>query len=245
MTTTKTTTAVYLMTGDIGGTNSRMSLYASHTSCGHDEPLFQKTFRNHEALPEHVRSDPNAFIKYIIIPFLEYCWTQENKNKTLLVPLNECTIFGCLATAGIVNENKVEMTNLGNLRINGNSIPCYHKYKSEMDDAALLNNPYLSRIVQCHIVNDFVAQGYGCLTLTESDVQHLYGPNDVSPQDLKKGPKVCVGAGTGLGECYLTQSGGMGLDAGMYTVRTTCLHVCLCVVVVIVTLPTAKKFSRQ
>jgi glucokinase len=223
MTTTTTSSTVYLMTGDIGGTNSRMSLYASNTSCCKNEPLLAKQFRNHEALPDHVRADPNAFCKYIIIPFMEYCWQQPEEHeqadfkKVRLAPLKECTIFCCLATAGIVNENQVEMTNLGNLRINGNAIQGYHKSKSSemmINDPSLANNPYLSRIVQCHIVNDFVAQGYGCLTLTPADVQHLYGPK-IPPQDLIKGPKVCVGAGTGLGECYLTQS----MGEGMYTVR--------------------------
>jgi glucokinase len=224
----------YLMTGDIGGTNSRMSLYESHTSCeGKNQPLLEKKFRNHDALPDNVRSDPNAFSKYIIIPFLEYCWQQQEqddssdadkkKKKVSLVPLNECTIFCCLATAGVVHENQVEMTNIGNLKINGNNIQGYHRKDTKRspmnDDPLLINNKYLARIVQCHIVNDFVAQGYGCLTLSQADVLHLYGPK-IAPQDLIKGPKVCVGAGTGLGECYLTQS----MGEGMYTVRTIVKH---------------------
>lgn len=45
-------------------------------------------------------------------------------------------------------------------------------------------------------------QGYGCLTLKKHEVRHLFGPSDV--ENLPVGPKVCVGAGTGLGECYLT-----------------------------------------
>jgi glucokinase len=42
-------------------------------------------------------------------------------------------------------------------------------------------------------------------------VSHLYGPSDV--EHLPGGPKVCIGAGTGLGECYLTQES----DEGNYT----------------------------
>jgi glucokinase len=45
-------------------------------------------------------------------------------------------------------------------------------------------------------------QGYGCLTLQKHEVKHLYGPSDLD--NLPVGPKVCIGAGTGLGECYLT-----------------------------------------
>jgi glucokinase len=45
-------------------------------------------------------------------------------------------------------------------------------------------------------------QGYGCLTLHKDEVRPLFGPGDV--EQLPDGPKVCIGAGTGLGECYLT-----------------------------------------
>lgn len=82
---------------------------------------------------------------------------------------------------------------------------------------------YLGTIISCTIINDFVAQGYGCLTLKSHECLHLYGPpldffqNDAQPDghgenhipsssssSSSAGPKVCVGAGTGLGECYLT-----------------------------------------
>jgi glucokinase len=65
----------------------------------------------------------------------------------------------------------------------------------------------LKRVTVCRIINDFVAQGYGCLTLDNSEVRHLHGPKvDLNnAESLLTGPKVCVGAGTGLGECYLTQ----------------------------------------
>ena len=57
----------------------------------------------------------------------------------------------------------------------------------------------------CTIINDFVAQGYGCLTLQPDEVRELVPGSlaKINPQ----GPKVCVGAGTGLGECYLTPTG--------------------------------------
>jgi len=40
------------------------------------------------------------------------------------------------------------------------------------------------------------------LTLKKHEVRPLFGPPDLD--DLPIGPKVCIGAGTGLGECYLT-----------------------------------------
>lgn len=46
-------------------------------------------------------------------------------------------------------------------------------------------------------------QGYGCLTLQKHEVRHLFGDSS-DVENLPVGPKVCIGAGTGLGECYLT-----------------------------------------
>lgn len=87
------------------------------------------------------------------------------------------------------------------------------------------SDEYLRRVSVCRIINDFVAQGYGCLALTSSDVHHMHGPKlpglgaggggsssslPSSPSrsgttaSTSPGPKACVGAGTGLGECYLT-----------------------------------------
>lgn len=58
------------------------------------------------------------------------------------------------------------------------------------------------KILNCVFLFLQLQQGYGCLTLTKKDVKHLYGPSDMD--HLPIGPKVCIGAGTGLGECYLT-----------------------------------------
>ena len=40
------------------------------------------------------------------------------------------------------------------------------------------------------------------MTLKKHEVRPLFGPSNLD--DLPIGPKVCIGAGTGLGECYLT-----------------------------------------
>jgi glucokinase len=186
---TKMTT--YLLTGDIGGTNSRMSLYETDSSCYDDKPVIIKHFRNFEHLPDSSHKDPAAFQNNIVIPFLKFCW-ETSADKSKLVPLEECEILACLATAGLVLKNGVQMTNLGDLLVDGNAI--------ENDKS----NKYLKRVTVCRIINDFVAQGYGCLTLNQSEVRHLHGPK-VDVASLTTGPKVCVGAGTGLGECYLTQ----------------------------------------
>jgi len=50
--------------------------------------------------------------------------------------------------------------------------------------------------------------------LKQDEVKQLYGPT-LNVTDLPVGPKVCIGAGTGLGECYLTPN--LGQDTNSYT----------------------------
>ncbi|RHZ09000.1 hypothetical protein DYB26_009855, partial [Aphanomyces astaci] len=57
-------------------------------------------------------------------------------------------------------------------------------------------------IANVKLVNDFVAMGYGLLTLREHEYLAL---NDV-PREVDA-PIATIGAGTGLGECFLTPSG--------------------------------------
>jgi glucokinase len=57
-------------------------------------------------------------------------------------------------------------------------------------------------IPHVQIVNDFVGLGYGLLALTREDLVPI---NDVAPNET--GPKAVLGAGTGLGEAYLTYNG--------------------------------------
>merc|ERR1712232_1342207 len=49
------------------------------------------------------------------------------------------------------------------------------------------------------VINDFVAQGYGLLTLSDREVIKISGKPPVPGA-----PIGCVGAGTGLGQVYLT-----------------------------------------
>jgi len=55
-------------------------------------------------------------------------------------------------------------------------------------------------IRQVILLNDFVAAGLGVLVLKAEDVVCLSGASAIAHQ-----PKVCVGAGTGLGEVRATQ----------------------------------------
>ena len=130
----------YLLTGDIGGTNSRMYLY--DTSCGDcDEPKVVQHYRNSNHIaPEHYK-EPGVFQKRIITPFLEHCWASCDD----LEPLNNVAIVATLAIAGVVDDNRVHLTNLGGILVDGTAI--------EMDKS----NKYLKHIVVCRIINDFVA----------------------------------------------------------------------------------------
>lgn len=171
----------YLLTGDIGGTNSRMGLYSVDSTI----PLNVEYYRNQDHLTE---KRDGIFEKNIIAPFLQLCWEKSN-----LVRLEDCEIIACLAIAGPVRNNAVTMSNLNNIVIDGTAIA---------KQIHCPNEPYLCRIKVCKIINDFVAQGYGCLTLKLDEVREL---NPKSHDIINpSGPKVCVGAGTGLGECFLT-----------------------------------------
>ena len=93
-----------------------------------------------------------------------------------------------LAAAGPVADNAVLFTNSGWL-ISGPSLSS--KFSTSVK-----------------IVNDFVGQGYGVLTLKEGETRVLH-----DAERVPGAPIVCVGAGTGLGECYLTS----GSEGGSYT----------------------------
>jgi glucokinase len=56
--------------------------------------------------------------------------------------------------------------------------------------------------MQVVLMNDFVANGYGLLTLNHSDANDVLVLQDVPP--IFGAPLACIGAGTGLGECFVT-----------------------------------------
>jgi hypothetical protein len=96
----------YLLTGDIGGTNSRMYLYEANVSSSSKDgknklpqPLVEKIYKNGQAIPEDERGDPSVYQKRIISPFLRHCW---EALADRLAPLHESEIIACLATAGLV-----------------------------------------------------------------------------------------------------------------------------------------------
>ena len=59
--------------------------------------------------------------------------------------INQIQIVATLAVAGMVLNNQVQLTNLGNMLIDGNAITKNNE------------NDHLRKIVICRIINDFVA----------------------------------------------------------------------------------------
>ena len=145
----------YFLTGDIGGTNSRMAFYDAQ--CNQCTPILEKHYRNAEhILPENY-NDPKIFINQIIIPFLKYCFDQM-KNTSEAASQNNYSesniqIIATFAVAGMVLNNQVNLTNLGNMLIDGNAIANNNE------------NLYLRKIIICRIINDFVAVTY---------IHHIY-----------------------------------------------------------------------
>ena len=89
----------------------------------------------------------------------------------------------CFAVAGPVKDNKVQITNRSTWTMVGESIQTKFNIKN------------------VSIVNDFLAVGYGLLTVNKkNDCVTLQTGNT----DTDGKPIACIGAGTGLGQCYLT-----------------------------------------
>jgi len=176
-----------MLTGDVGGTNSRMALYGAASSI----PLCVKYYRNEEHIKE---KKDGIFEAKIIAPFLQHCWDSVKG----LEPIDWSEIVACLAIAGPVRDNRVQMSNLKDIVIDGHAI----------ETGMFCEEIYVKRIKVCKVINDFVAQGYGCLTLKPNEMRELTPGSHA--MTMFGGPKVCVGAGTGLGECFLTPNGRTG-----------------------------------
>ncbi|KAL3916719.1 MAG: hypothetical protein SGARI_007895, partial [Bacillariaceae sp.] len=203
--------SVYLVAGDIGGTNSRLGLYSTTVKDEDGMPaqLFYKEYKNQEHLTNQGGNgdDPEtAFERRILAPFLKECW-EDHADL-----LKDAELVVCLAVAGPVKDNKVTTSRHKELEISGDGIlqrSNNRKRKSAGDDEAAVD-PYLAAIVECQVINDFVAQGYGCLTLDhDKDVTELIEDSKEMKEKNKGGTMVCLGAGTGLGTCFLTCSNGV------------------------------------
>eukprot|EP00123_Amoebidium_parasiticum_P013127 comp21786_c0_seq1/m.30950 comp21786_c0_seq1/g.30950 ORF comp21786_c0_seq1/g.30950 comp21786_c0_seq1/m.30950 type:complete len:357 (-) comp21786_c0_seq1:402-1472(-) len=89
----------------------------------------------------------------------------------------------CLACAGPILDNTVNFTNIASGWF--------------IDGKRLEKDLNIARVL---LVNDFTAMGYGLLTLRNDECAVL---NDVPP--VEGGVVATIGAGTGLGECFLSK----------------------------------------
>mmetsp|Transcript_12205 Transcript_12205/g.25679 ORF Transcript_12205/g.25679 Transcript_12205/m.25679 type:complete len:569 (-) Transcript_12205:1753-3459(-) len=130
---------------------------------------------------------------------------------------NNIVVVCCLAIAGPVDPASNQGTVQTSMRdsyltgLNGTGIveDCQRQRGGEKKPFAAL-----SCLKVCVVINDFVAQGYGCLSLdpevSSKELLRLDGfgdggssNNENESPSRTKGPRLCVGAGTGFGSCYL------------------------------------------
>jgi len=160
--------SVYVMSGDVGGTNTRLMLYSVHPN----EPIVRDCEAPGDLKVEKYYKNINFKELHEVIEL----FLKDAKAET---GMEMKPVAVCLAVAGVVTFNKCRLTNVDWV-VDG------------FDIAERLN-------CNVEVINDFVAQGYGILTLGDNDVTWL---NKV-PR-IEGAPIACLGAGTGLGETFLT-----------------------------------------
>ncbi|KAJ1434495.1 glucokinase [Ochromonadaceae sp. CCMP2298] len=163
------------LSADIGGTNTRLRLYEVSTSGTFKDLALDQV----EELPGTLIYDEKFFNEEYasLLEVLKLFLQKAN------APRNPTT--ACLAVAGPVNKNCAQLTNRSSWDINGATIA------QELG------------LQSVRIINDFVAMGYGLLTLNEQKECVVL---QAAPKQLNA-PIACIGAGTGLGQCFLTPTG--------------------------------------
>jgi len=172
--------SVTYLAGDIGGTNSRLQLFQVKSTAGLQSPGACDTPRasDHGEQLLHSHTYPSqhfASLTFVIQQFLKECVSETGLSAEELRP-----VACCLAVAGPVRANKATITNVD----------------WKLDGAEMSKHLGIPDVL---IINDFVGIGYGLLALERKDVTPI---NDVPASE--DAPKSCIGAGTGLGEVYLT-----------------------------------------
>lgn len=190
----------YLLAGDIGGTNTRLAVY----NMEQEVPLYHNAYLN----SQYVKKISDHIEETIIEPFLRSFFMEQHFEQS-----EKVEFCACFAVAGPVQNNCAQMTNLENLE-KGTVL--------HFDGKTIQESEYklLKCIKKCVVVNDFVGQGYGTLTLNHKDKNEVLELTKGSIERIENmnnnesimGPKACIGAGTGLGQCFLTPN--EGADGG-------------------------------
>ncbi|OQS07608.1 glucokinase [Thraustotheca clavata] len=160
-----------IVSGDCGGTNTRLSLWRVPRSQTHlsvvgkiapGEVILNKKYLNQE----------HASFVEVALLFLNEAGVDEP-------PV--CCVLAC---AGPILNNSVVFTNI--------------EFGWSISGEVLEQKLGIHRV---KLINDFAAMGYGLLTLRPHEYITL---NEGIPE--KNAPIATIGAGTGLGECFLTAS---------------------------------------
>lgn len=173
-----------LLSAYIGGTSSRVCLF--HLPKGALQE--KEEGRNAEAGKEDIVYEANfanAAFETCALMLGAFLSEARLAHADALAP----PLLACLAVAGVVVDNSTKMVNLG----------------------WYIDGAQLSRDFGIHhvaLINDYVAQGYGVLTLQvdhDCDVIQRAAPQP-------RAPKVVLGPGTGFGEAFLTVGKGDEYD---------------------------------
>lgn len=184
---------VLFVAGDIGGTNSRLQLLRA----GPKAKDYQRGGGEVVVAEETYGSQGYKSLEAVIETFLKK-----------YLPAGEQVYCMCLAVAGPVSNNTAAITNVA-WKIDGNALARHFR---------------MEHVV---LINDFVGIGYGLLALENSDLEVLHrppptptpaaasSPNSYASASSSSAPhhastrsvKAVIGAGTGLGECFLTYNG--------------------------------------
>jgi len=180
-------TGFYYMAGDLGGTNTRLLLVRR------DKPDVISGLSTIPQLAEWHTADDDHLAEVVVASKI-----YRSKDFNHLSVLVEHFLIECgarsdaallpnvcvIAVAGPVeSDNTANVTNLNWF----------------LDGAVIAKTLGIPRVV---LINDFAAIGYGLLAMGS---HHLVPLNSAKP--VPGAPKACLGAGTGLGECYLTHNG--------------------------------------
>jgi len=161
-----------VLAADVGGTNSRFMLYLVDPN----EAVAVGAVAPGRLLTEK----KYANLRYSSFEAVFEAFMKDAAEEGLVTSEVRPSV-ACLAVAGVVEANTCRLTNL-----------------DWIIDGPMLEERFGLQCIE--VINDFVAQGYGTLTLGADEKIHIYGPKTA----LSGAPIACIGAGTGLGQCFLT-----------------------------------------
>ena len=159
-----------ILCGDVGGTNTRLLLYKLSRAAPGVLQVGKRAPGELQCSAKYMNEKYTSFDD-IISDFI----ATNAITKTIS--------SACIAVAGPVKDNKVQITNRSTWTMDGESLQTKFNIKN------------------VSIVNDFLAVGYGLLTVDNTNDCVTLQTGNSNTEGM---PIACIGAGTGLGQCYLT-----------------------------------------